>query len=118
MTLLAKELKDVKSTPTRHALPLAPGWLHHGPSGLWGTPVYYRTADGVVHVSGLVEGPSTSGSVIATLPIGYRPSEHLLFATDGHNQHAHINVLPNGDMQLESGSGAHISLNTISFIAA
>ena len=46
-------------------------WSDYGSP--WGSPRFRKGPDGIVHMDGLVKG-GTAGSVMFTLPVGYRPS--------------------------------------------
>jgi hypothetical protein len=97
------------------------GWTNYG--GIWETAAYRKDQLGIVHVRGLVtKGDGTPvPSLIAVLPVGYRPQRGRIFAVHtGEAPHAvgRISVLADG--QLTWGSGAtgeqdYTSLDTISF---
>jgi type II secretory pathway pseudopilin PulG len=67
-------------------LGLQNGWVYYG--GL-STPAYTKAPDGIVTVKGFIKsGTTTSGTVIANLPVGYRPKEIILLASTGWNVHS------------------------------
>jgi hypothetical protein len=74
---------------------------------------------GVVQVRGLVTHPAgalTTSDTIATLPLGYRPSEHDLFSvTDGGIGHLRLDVFPDGQIVLIGAGGPTVSLSGIAF---
>ena len=103
------------------ALPFASNWSNYGAP--WEGGAYRRDQLGAVHLRGLVTqagGPPVP-SVIATLPPGYRPANGRIFVVHtGENPHAagRVNVLPNGNVQWNSGATGepdYTSLDGISF---
>ena len=94
------------------------GWGPFG--GLYSTLQYAKSADDIVIVKGLLKsGTVASGTVVATLPPGYRPKEKLIFNALSNNSAVRLDVDVNGQISIV-GSGANItflSLDSISFIA-
>lgn len=93
-------------------------WTNYG--GQWQTARYTRTADGIVHVQGLVSS-GTMGATIFTLPAGYRPSttSWLIFPVQTNpNTIGRVNVTNGGEIICEAGSNSWVSLSGISFPAA
>lgn len=80
---------------------------------------YRKAADGMVTLKGLIKNGNTNpGTVVATLPAGFRPSERLCFAALGGFGHARFDVLPNGQIIISSGAqSVFSSLDGISFMA-
>ena len=76
---------------------------------------YYKDPWGRVYLKGVL-GTGTSGTVAFTLPVGYRPSESLLFpalqtsATAG----AYVDVNTDGTVNLVR-TGTTIFINNVSF---
>lgn len=67
----------------------------------------------VVHLRGTIKnGTVTAGTVITNVPAGYRPLEQQLFMTTcgGSGQFARINVLANGDIQIQAGINGFFEL--------
>ena len=65
---------------------------------------YFKDSCGIVHVKGLVETTSTSaGATIATLPVGYRPSKHCVFAQYSADGAIRINVYSTGEIIASTG---------------
>lgn len=124
--VLHTEVHAMKSAaalkPVAHPLTLASGWSVLNNDAVL-APKYHRTIGGMVHLSGLVKGPSVTSesdhnSLIAVLPVGHRPAGYMIASTDGHGKHATITIHANGEIHFASGDGAHITLETISFFAA
>ena len=78
---------------------------------------FYKDPFEVVHLQGLAFG-GTVNNAIFTLPVGYRPSDSHLFATDGGNAHARVDIASNGNVSLSIVGSGHTSLSKISFRAA
>ncbi len=77
------------------------GWSNYG--GGYATAQYYKDKEGVIHVKGLITGGTTAqGTVVFTLPAGYRPTERRIMSaltystTEG--QVLRMDVLTNGDV--------------------
>ena len=101
-------------------LTLQNGWATYG--GIYSTPQYTKVSDGVVHLKGLIRsGTNTDGTVIATLPAGFRPSTRLLStvaSAAGNSSHTRLDVLPNGQLIIQASDGnGWLSLDGISFVA-
>jgi len=97
-------------------LSLVNGWVHYGAP--FTTPQYTKTADNVVQLKGLLNGGSlTYDTVIATLPVGFRPKARILYATTNNNNvHARVDILPDGQVRFMGTSNVWFSLDSISFI--
>jgi hypothetical protein len=97
--------------------PLKGGWVFYGSPH--STAQYAKGNDDIVIVKGLVKsGTITNGTVVATLPPGYRPKEKMLLTTVGNQHHTRVDVAPNGDITFEGTADAGwTSLDPIIFIA-
>lgn len=93
----------------------------------WAAAGYAKDAQGVVRLKGLLkDGITNPGTPIFKLPVGYRPSENMVFSVATFNGvsliHARVDVASNGDV--ETGvqdnrvQNAWLSLEGISFVAA
>lgn len=91
------------------------GWADY--SGGYSTGAYTITSSGVVILKGLTNRVSGSNAVIATLPVGYRPSERLIFEA-GNNGSARVDISTDGAISFVYGSSGStwVSLEGISFI--
>ncbi|RYU92752.1 Kelch repeat-containing protein [Emticicia agri] len=92
------------------------GWVNYNtptyvPAG------YYKDVEARVHLRGSIKfGTSTSGTVLFTLPVGYRPSEVMMFAvTTTSLALGRVDIFPNGDVKVINGSSNHLCLDGISF---
>ncbi len=99
------------------SLTLQNGWLQHGTG--YTPPSYTKGSDGLVVVNGLIDSGATSpGTVIAKLPVGYRPKDRLIMDCASNMAAGRIDIMPNGDIMIVAGvSSAWLSLDSISFIA-
>lgn len=86
---------------------------------------YYKDLTGRVYVTGMITSGNTGGnfgSVIFTLPSGFRPQQNETFVVEAANntsvQAAQIYVRPDGNVVMGIGNNSlWISLSTISFLA-
>lgn len=87
-------------------------WVNFNSVGFGLASAFRRLHDGLVVIRGLVKRTSgTFPSTIFALPAGYRPSEHLIFATASNNAFARLNVLSDGTVSAETGSNTWFSIN-------
>ena len=94
------------------------GWLEYGYD--WVSNGYRRTSDGVVTLKGLVKKTSAvnGGETLATLPVGYRPAQTLIFNTStDSNVATRLDITVNGDIHVW-GSQNWLSLSGINFLAS
>jgi hypothetical protein len=92
-------------------------WTDYG-SGYY-TNGYRRTKDGVVILKGLIKrsGTITSGEIIGTLPVGYRPSEELIFETcTNSNASSRVDIFSDGTVRVIAGDPGWLSLDGIKFL--
>lgn len=101
------------------ALSLQNGWVNFG--GEFQTAVYWRDSNGVVHLEGLIRnGTTTGGTVVFTLPVGYRPAATQIFSvsSSGGTFQIRINSSGQGAVWVVTGNNGHLSLSGIVFRAA
>lgn len=120
VTSIAAKLTGVALTNSAALIPsINSPWINYG--GGFGGVRYYKSADGVVHIEGLIQaagGSPTSGVVLFTLLAGYRPPDTLMFGPWSGGGACRIDVQANGDVVMQSGNTAFTSLSGISFIPA
>lgn len=88
-------------------------------TGGYSTPGYEKTSADVVVLKGVIkDGNVAGGTVLLTLPPGYRPAESIIFQTDSGGGPSRINVHPSGNVTVDRGSSAWIALDGIRFIAS
>jgi Tfp pilus assembly protein PilV len=93
-------------------------WVNYG-SG-WTGAGYTKSPDGIVALQGLIRsGTVTSGTTIATLPSGYRPSETIICdVVTNPNTYARIDVLSTGAIiTREAVTNGFLSLAGCEFMA-
>lgn len=97
-------------------LSLQNGWIGFGAP--YTAPQYTKGSDGIVTVKGLIKsGNSGVDTVIAVLPVGYRPKERLLLTSPSNAAYGRFDVLPNGEIHIMTGSNIWASLDGITFRA-
>jgi hypothetical protein len=92
------------------------GWVDYGAP--YGAGAYRKDALGFVHLQGLVKNGG-AGTVIATLPAGYRPAA-TVYATalDGSNVAHYVLIGADGTILTAAGaSNANVALDDITFYA-
>lgn len=101
-------------------LTLQNGWVYYTSPAYYSTPQYTKGSDGVVSLKGLIKsGTGTSGTIITTLPVGYRPSARLLYGTvSGSQVYTRFDILPTGDIMIVgTANSGWLSLDNIHFVA-
>jgi len=92
------------------------GWVQY--DGGYFDPKYYKDPHNVVHLRGMIKsGTAAAGTVLFTLPEGYRPQHKLLIDGISNDALSRIDIHPVGDVTVEVGNTAWISLDGISFDA-
>lgn len=76
---------------------------------------YTKRPDGTVYLQGLIKD-GTVGASAFTLPSGYRPAKELHFTTPSNNAFAMIRVKADGEVWVQVGSNAWVSLAGVSFV--
>lgn len=105
---------EIQAEP-RYKPSLASGWSNYG--GIFEGCYYYKTKEGNVHLGGLLKG-GTSGTLIFTLPAGYRPSLTEVFIVATSGSEGKIYLYNDGRVVWNTGGASgFFSLNGISFKA-
>jgi hypothetical protein len=104
-------------TGTWNNLTLTNSWANYG--GVYPTAQYTKSSDNVVTVRGLIRsGTVTANTILATLPVGFRPAERHLLAATCANANCRIDVLADGTIRGMAGmSATWSSFDRISFLA-
>jgi hypothetical protein len=89
-------------------------WANYGSSY---EQVQYRLVGDQVQIRGMAAG-GTLGSSMFTLPVGYRPPEHLLFPTDTSAAHGRIDVLSTGSVVPNGTANTFVAVNVSFSITA
>lgn len=76
--------------------------------------------DNIVMLKGLLRRSSaaSSGQVITTLPVGFRPVERILYTVYSNNGWGRADILPNGQVRFQNGSNVTFALDGIVFSGA
>lgn len=122
-TLSGYGITDAASStqPGWTAPTLLSGWVNYGAP--WAVAGYKKNTVGTVILKGFIKGgTTTSGTIIFTLPAGYRPLEKQNFVVgcfDGASyQFAQVDVDSSGNVRIEYAPGnGFLSLSGISFPA-
>ncbi|MEA2298015.1 MAG: hypothetical protein QOF77_951 [Solirubrobacteraceae bacterium] len=116
---VAVELRDGALSPaTPIPAPLQNGWTNLG--GGFAPAAFVKTSENRVELTGMIQGGTTgAGTVILTLPVGFRPPSALVFPAASSGGYAEISVAANGVVAARQGvSAAYTSLSGIRFAAA
>lgn len=76
------------------------------------TAGYFKDDRGIVHVKGVVVGVTNSATIF-TLPVGYRPAEHIQVATavsSGADAYARLEILNTGVVDIKANASTYASL--------
>jgi len=103
---------DAYTAPT-----LLNSWANFG-SG-YNTAGYAKDPGGVVRLRGLISGgTATAGTVLFTLPVGYRPAARELFVVLSNNAIGRVDIETNGNVTIQIGSNVYLQLDGLTFRAA
>jgi len=93
-------------------------WVSYNAPG-YPAAKYTKGSDGMVSLIGMLKGgTTTAGTVLLTLPAGYRPAHELMFEELTNNKSVRIDILANGNVVLEQAADATwVTLNNLKFMA-
>jgi hypothetical protein len=95
-------------------LTLAGGFTNYG--GGYAIAAFKRHSSGLVEIKGLVAraaGAPAVGTVIATLPEGFRPLEGRIFRTDAAGAFGRFDIYNNGAIAYIYGAVGYYSIETV-----
>ena len=97
------------------------GWTNY--STTYADAGFTRTSAGVVGLRGLIKnGPIDPAASVCTLPVGFRPAQHLIFQVGGYDNGAsgaaRVDVYSDGTVRVSQGQTNWVSLAGITFLAA
>lgn len=99
---------------------LTPTWVNHSgdnDTGTYKSAGYYKDRNNIVHLKGMVKN-GTIGTSIFTLPVGYRPTNKLLFAVNANYAFGSVDIFPTtGQVYAQTGATTAFSLEGITFRA-
>ncbi len=94
------------------------GWVTYDSGAFFATHQYIKGSDNIVRFKGIIKsGNAANGTVLFTLPAGYRPKERILATSVCADQHCRIDILPNGNVELYLASSVWTALDSITFLA-
>lgn len=102
---------------TWNALTLLNSWVHYDAANYANAEYAKDAATGLVYVRGMIKnGTATAGTVLATLPAGYRPTKVQTFAIVADGAVEVIDIQTDGDIVLATAaSSVWLSLTGIVF---
>jgi hypothetical protein len=90
------------------------GWVNYG--GGHAPAQFIKLSSGVVLIHGLIRtGTATAGTLLFTLPEGYRPATKLTFPVATNDRIGRVSVLTDGRVLVDNVSNAWLSLAGIVF---
>lgn len=98
------------------------GWVHYY-SATQEPLAFRKLTSGAVKLKGLTKNPAAqaAGSIIFTLPVGYRPAHYMRFAVTSHTGtnggFGRIDIGAGGQVYYISGNVAEMDLSSVTFLA-
>lgn len=90
------------------------GWGNYG--GGFNSFGFYIDKFGIVHLRGLINGgTSTVGTLLATLPSGYRPPNTIALATSGNSSYSEIRIASDGTIKNQIAGAGFLCMDGLSF---
>lgn len=87
-------------------------------SSQFAPPQYTQTIDGFVLLRGVIStGTATAGTILFTLPAGFRPEYHVMLSTVSDTGSSRVDVETTGNVVIQSGGNTSFSLDNIQFQA-
>jgi hypothetical protein len=116
VTALTDRVTALEASGVWKPLLLENEWVNYG-SGF--QEAQYRIDPlGVVYLRGLIRFDTAKNqSVIATLPVGIRPTKIEVFVVNSNGMDGRVDVNPNGTIAFIVGSGVYVSLSGLQFSA-
>lgn len=104
-------------TPTTFSPTLQNGWMNYADG--FSNVTYYKTSDNIVHIRGLIKsGVTADGTIIFTLPEGFRPIQKEIFVVFiSGSGYGRIDVNDNGNVVAKVVNATYTSFGGISFLA-
>ena len=113
-----QQLTLISGAPVTFAPTLLSGWVNYGDDP-FAAAGYYKGPDNRVHLQGLIKsGTVADGTVIFTLPQGFRPKQiqiFIVFISGGG--YGRVDVSDNGNVVAKIVNATYTSLSGISFLA-
>ncbi|MDB5187272.1 MAG: hypothetical protein JWM07_744 [Candidatus Saccharibacteria bacterium] len=95
------------------------GWVSLDGGVSFTTPGYAKGDDNIVRMKGLISsGNTAAGTIVGTLPAGYRPATRVLLpALCNPNVECRIDITPTGNVELYYSNAGWTSLDHVTFLA-
>jgi hypothetical protein len=92
-------------------------WVNFDSTNTRSPATFTKTSSGMVMLEGIVKsGTSINSTIIATLPVGYRPAHNLIFQNATNGVAGRVDVWTDGTVRFQIGSNAWFSLDDINFM--
>lgn len=102
-------------TPSWTSLSLQNSWVTFGAP--YPTAAYTKVS-GIVWLRGLIKsGTVSDGTLLFTLPAGYRPGNQILRIVLSNDVVARVTIESNGEGKIYGGNNTYVNLNDVSFPA-
>jgi hypothetical protein len=93
-------------------------WVNYDVPNGYATAAYYKDKENRVQLKGLIkDGLTSNGTVLFNLPVGYRPTEIMIFVVVNGDSFGRVDVYTSGDVKIVSGGNSYLSLDGITFRA-
>jgi hypothetical protein len=114
--LVPTVLRNYANSESFKNLPLSNSWANLGSSNA--TAQYLKYSNGEVEVKGVVSGGTiTAGTVIGTLPVGYRPLQNFYHAVVTNGGWGLVQVFSDGTIKTVTVSSAWVDFGRMKFKA-
>ena len=99
-------LAEAEGPLTWAALTLQNSWVNYDGAN-YANAQYAKDAKGLVHLRGVIkDGTTAAFTLLATLPVGFRPTKRHVFVSASSGGVAVLDVLANGQILYASGGGS------------
>ena len=116
ITSVEQQLTLISGAPVTFAPTLLNSWVNFGAG--YGPVKYWKGPDNMVHIGGLIKnGVTSEGTVIFTLPSGFRPEFKEIFTIAQDNTVGRIDVNDNGNVTVVKAGAVFTSFAGLSFLA-
>jgi hypothetical protein len=105
------------ASTTFTAATLANSWVNYSPT-TWQPAGYTLDGAGRVQLTGLIaSGTTTSGTIMTTLPAGYRPDAYMHVLNDDGNASTHFSIDSGGNVLAKGYANSYLSLQEMFYPA-
>jgi len=94
-------------------------WINYDSTNTRSPATFTKTSSGTVMLKGIVKsGTVTGGTIIATLPFGYRPAYPIVFQNPSNNAAGRVDIMTDGTIKFQVGSATWFGLDGINFMSS